>query len=137
MGTDISAKLIAGIRVQKEVVSKVITKYNEDTGKPYHKEEDDSYYMVGDTRMDYGDIEDHFDSDSELDYFHEQESDEYMVIGVLVADTGSNRSANPEAIIPKSFDEVKAKMELAEKLLSKYNVPKNEILLCLISDISY
>lgn len=139
MGTDISARLMAGIRIQKNVAVKTITKYDENTGKAYLKHIDTLHYVIGGKQMTYEEIDSEFSGDGEnnLTYFHEQESDEYFVIGIDIADTGSNRSNTSQAILPKTFEEVKAKMELAETLLEKYNVPKNEVLLCLISDISY
>lgn len=139
MGTDISARLFAGIRVQANVTSEVITKYHEDTGKPYTKVIDATYYMIGDRKMTYEDIDAAFSGESENDltYFHEQDSDEYCVIGIEIADTGTNRSHDADPIKPIPFEEVESKMKLAEQELAKYNVPKDEVLLCLVSEISY
>lgn len=115
MGVHFSDYLIFGVKVLKQITTQEVTKYNEDTGKPYQAFVKGEYWVIEGTSCFYQDLDDLESLDKDGFSFLQIEEDETFLLGITIYRT---KMDDPEDKI--------IKIDLEH--LSKICISNNEIL---------
>ena len=116
MGVSYYAKLYCGVGVEEREVSKDVTKYDEDTGKPYRKTVTETKLFIIDTDIEI-DTDDYFNYDEDGVHLVHDYCGDVDLIGQRISETDSYQSY---LSIVSEHDITKAKAEFSNYMATKY-----------------
>lgn len=112
MSVDYSSALFCGVKLDEITLTNTVTKYNEDTGKPYKKHQDDVVWVIDRTQIEI------IPKNSEIDYW-EQENielhgleiiDTYFrgdyFLGLMIAEAYSEIDLDDASAVKISVDKI-------------------------------
>ena len=117
MGYSAYANLVVGVLVTKTVIQKNITKYHEDTGKPYQKRVTEDSWVIAGTKITLPDCD--YEAIAPLESFFSNHESDAFVLGIKVTE-------ETEAISPLTLDAVRKTLDLVttalQGLLKEYSI---------------
>ncbi len=112
MGTDWAAKLIVGEKIKRKSWGTIITKYDENTGKPYETEGEAFQWYIGESEIQIGKENEEIDLSLKDILLHFPYFDAAVgVYGIKVAESDSNRTYSEATSL---------KIEAIEEAIQKY-----------------
>ena len=123
MGLDCYCKLIVGKIIVRDYVEETVTKYDEETGKPYFK-------IVSVDKWFYEDKSVFNLQEEDENLHHTGVNNNFQYVGYTVAETESHRHEEPSIKIDSSIELIQ---QLQEKFKKKYNKEPDVYLITVLS----
>jgi len=136
MGMDVTVKVIVGIKLEYAVETKTKTKYNEDTGVPYHTTKEIPVFKIGD--IVFSKVEDVADDFEDVVHYCDYDNKDNAFLGFEFA-VASTHSYTDDLFAELNQDNRNAAKEKLEQFIKEHEleVPPELIKEYVVMNLSY